>query len=152
MHAVVGVIGEPAVLRRVTRFQSEQGVAPLGEGLALAPLLAKDLKVVDVGDDGPMGLQYLSDSLMRSLAVASTGGRFVYFETEYFGGAGGQGAAVFEDGKVVFGPAWAQGGVINQALERLGVKAKAGKADAFATVGLDRARTSRDWMAHVGPV
>ncbi len=55
------------------------------------------------------------------LAELSRSGRLAYIETEYFGGTGGQGAAVYEGGAEIMPPTWAESGVINRALGLLGV-------------------------------
>ena len=70
----------------------------------------------------------------------------MYFETDYFGGAGCQGAAVFRSGATVFGPKSAEHGPINEALSLLGVRCVAPAHDEFETVGLHRHRRTDDWL------
>lgn len=71
----------------------------------------------------------------------------MYFETEYHGGHGGQGAAVFLNGDLIFGPQWDEFGPINHALMLLGVKIEPPAMDEFDTVGLYRHRSTEDWLS-----
>jgi hypothetical protein len=70
----------------------------------------------------------------------------MYFETEYFGGTGSQGAAVFRAGEVAYGPKAAVSGPINEALALLGVRTPSVGTDAFEAVGLGRHRRTDDWL------
>jgi len=70
----------------------------------------------------------------------------MYFETSYFGGRGGQGAAVFQDGEIVFGPQWADTGPINRALGLLGVEVAPPAQDEFEAIGLHRHRDTEGWI------
>ena len=74
----------------------------------------------------------------------SKAGPVVGVETDYFVGAAEQSAAVARDGVVVHGPDTARGGVINEALRRVGVAAPPGVADEFEAVGLARYRDNED--------
>jgi hypothetical protein len=58
------------------------------------------------------------------LRLASRQGMLMYFETDYFGGLGCQGAAVFQHGELIFGPQSAKTGAINQGLKLLGIRIK----------------------------
>lgn len=80
------------------------------------------------------------------LIEASRGTSLVYFETEYFGGLGGQGAAVFADGALIYGPISAAIGPINEALALLGVAVTPPATDAFDAVGLGLHRSAEDWL------
>jgi hypothetical protein len=76
-----------------------------------------------------------------------------YVEADYFGGVGTQGAAVWDSGRLAFGPVFigeavpvpASGTPISQALARLGV-ARGGHHDEFEAAGLDRERDTEDWL------
>ena len=70
----------------------------------------------------------------------------MYFETEYFGGLGLQGAAVFQVGDIAYGPKAAKFGPINEALALLGVRTPASELDEFQTVGIGRYRSTADWL------
>ncbi len=86
---------------------------------------------------------------LRSLARDAA----AYVETDYFGGAGEQGAIAARDGSVAFGPRHGEHGPINAALKILGVR-KQKDLDEFDTLGLRlfrdngklvRAYYLRDW-------
>jgi hypothetical protein len=70
----------------------------------------------------------------------------MYFETDYFGGLGCQGAAVFQHGELIFGPQSAKTGAINQGLKLLGIRIKPPAQDEFETIGLDRHRDTERWI------
>jgi hypothetical protein len=92
------------------------------------------------------GFNYLSEQLVRELKIGSSSGCLVYFETEYFGGDGSQGAAVFREGELIFGPQSASFGPINDALAILGVRVVPPACDEFEAVGLHRHRNTEDWL------
>jgi hypothetical protein len=95
--------------------------------------------------------EYLDQRLRRLLAAESIRGPVAYVEAMFFGGRGGQAAAVFEGGATSWQVAdqgrlsWPDS-PISQALRRLGVRAERGK-DAFDTVGLGRHRRTEQWVA-----
>ena len=68
----------------------------------------------------------------------------VYFETEYFGGEGSQGAVLARSGKIIFGPEYRYHS-INLALREIGVDKKA-ERDEFDALGLHRYRDNEDWI------
>jgi hypothetical protein len=68
----------------------------------------------------------------------------LYFETDYFGGVGTQGAIVARNGKVAFGPATGEG-TINSALQLIGVS-KGSSRDEFDALGLGDRRSTEDWL------
>jgi hypothetical protein len=89
----------------------------------------------------------------RELASWSTVGPVGYVEAEFFGGVGGQGAALWDAGELVLGPLFVgedehfapQGSPISQLLARLGVE-RDGYRDEFDVVGLGRHRETADWL------
>ena len=87
----------------------------------------------------------LTDSFRLFLRSLSIGGRLAYVETEYFGGAGGQGALVCRDGVETMPPLWRESGVINLALKEIGVR-RGILADRFANIGLDHIRGNDDLL------
>ncbi|HEY7426084.1 MAG TPA: hypothetical protein VH682_17775 [Gemmataceae bacterium] len=68
---------------------------------------------------------------------------FAVIETDYFGGQGGQAAAVYRGDREVMAPAVGAVGPINEALRHLSIRASAGN-DEFDTVGLGRFRDFDD--------
>ena len=85
----------------------------------------------------------LTDAFGDFLRELSRLGPVVYIETEYFGGSGGQGAAVYSDGRVMMEPEWGESGPINRALEMLGVK-RGLLGDRFSALGLGAYRSNDD--------
>jgi hypothetical protein len=86
--------------------------------------------------------------MKRLLAGASVSGPLAYLETEYFGGQGGQGAVVFENGVEIMPPEWAESNTINRALRLIGVRASSSK-DEFLSVGLGMARNNDDFIGRL---
>ena len=101
-------------------------------------------RVTEPGDWDETG-PALSSGDKAFAAKASQGAQLAYLETNFFGGAGFQGAAVWEDARLVMAPASIEVGAgtrrpiliwpINTALKRIGIKPLAG-ADCFKTIGL----------------
>ena len=89
---------------------------------------------------------YLSAPLIDILLPWSEEAPLVYIETDYSGGKGMQGALCCDDGKVVYGPARAVHGPVNEALAWLGVGTGEGSEDAFEALGLGRHRHTEDWV------
>jgi hypothetical protein len=89
------------------------------------------------GNDEFMLLTQGFRGLLRDLSKL---GKIAYVETEYFGGTGGQGAAVFADGAETMCPTWASG-AINKALGILGLR-KPLLADRFWALGLPKYRSN----------
>jgi hypothetical protein len=147
-HFVTGIVAKPGALEAFADKHSLHQPVPLGEGLAILPLRDDDLDLFlkPPLTSYPEGFTYLSEQLVVELKLASAGWIIMYFETEYFGGSGGQGAAVFRNGEVVFGPKSAEYGPINEALAILGVQVVAPAHDEFETVGLHRHRHTEDWL------
>lgn len=107
-----------------------------------------------VGASAPLHpFQYLSEPLLDLLRRASEGRTLVYVETDYFGGAGGQGSAVFRNERIRFGPEFTKGtgGAINDALAWLDVIVRPGHADAFETIGLNAGRRNDEFPPQVSP-
>ena len=86
------------------------------------------------------------------LADWSRPGPVAYLEADYFGGTGGQRAAVWAAGRLTFGPLHiginepfpAEGSPISQALRCLGAQ-RSERGDEFDAVGLLRHRHTEDW-------
>ena len=154
-HWISGVIAARPVLERIAASHTLNAPAELHEGLGFLPLdesnLGELVGAVDANrsndvDDGG-AFEHLTPELTRWCAAQSALGPIVYVETRYFGGEGSQGAALFADGHVAWGPANDRAGPINQALSLLGVTASSAH-DAFDTVGLGRHRGNDDWRSY----
>ncbi|WP_124541583.1 hypothetical protein [Piscinibacter terrae] len=148
-HTVTGLVAKLEALELFARQRSLRSPVPLALGLGLLPLRVDDIDSI-LGpplSSYPEGFNNLSQQLLLKLSDASAGCTLVYFETEYFGGIGSQGAAAFRDGALIFGPQAGEFGPINQALTLLGVHVAAPAQDEFETVGLHRYRRTEDWWA-----
>jgi hypothetical protein len=147
-HFVTGLVGKPQTLQAFASQHSLHDPVALSSGLYILPLRDEDLdSFLPLPLDGHhKGFAHLSSQLMEALLKASAVGNLVYFETEYHGGTGGQGAVGFSDGKIALEPQWAEFGPINAALQFLGVRTIRPAHDEFETVGLDRHRYTEDWL------
>lgn len=148
-HFITGLVAEPKLLEAFALQKSLHRPVALSQGLAFLPLRDQD---IDSFIAHPLSgcaedFTYLSAQLAAEVANASNGGPVVYVETEYFGGTGAQGAAVFSGGSLVYGPKSAAIGPINEALRLVGVIVAPSAADEFEAVGLNRHRHTEDWLA-----
>ena len=87
----------------------------------------------------------LTEAFGHFLRELSRFGPLAYIETEYFGGIGGQGAAVYAGREVILAPEWRESGVINRALKQIGMRRRP-FADRFMALGLDAYRSNDDLM------
>jgi hypothetical protein len=147
-HCVTGLIAKPTILEAFSRERSLHRPVALAGELAILPLRDVDLDsfLAAPCDYDVEEFNYLSRQLIDVLRRASHHAVLMYFETNYFGGVGGQGAAVFCDGDVTFGPRWGRIGTINGALKLLDTRVVAPALDEFETVGLHRHRATSDWL------
>jgi len=137
------------LLRPVTAEISQARIVPLRQGFGLLPIgdaLSKAL--TDPAAEKMPEFWALPKGFERTLAEWSRRGRVAYVEAEFFGGNGGQVAAVWEGGKLVFGPTEDDTPLspISQALRRMGATAPGG-GDEFDALGLGRERLTEDWLA-----
>src|SRR5258706_104374 len=104
-HCVTGLIATTALLETFAREHGLHAPVRLSQGLGLLPLRDTDLDKFLVAPltGHAQGFNYLSEQLLHELKIGSSCGSLVYFETEYTGGYGTQGAAVFRDGELLFG-------------------------------------------------
>ncbi|WP_431113075.1 IS3 family transposase [Variovorax paradoxus] len=147
-HFVTGLVADRLFLQRFANQRSLHRPKLLHGEFAILPLRDIDLDSFlrpPLGD-WIDGFNYLSRALIDELKSASLGGSIMYFETDYFGGRGSQGAALFRHGEITFGPAASTFGPINDALELLGVCVATPAVDAFQYVGLDRHRYAEGWL------
>jgi hypothetical protein len=148
-HFVTGIIGKSDILAIFARQKSLSAPVSLFAGLALLPLRDEELdSFLPLPLTGlRKGFNYLSDQLLGILTDLSSHDIVMYFETEYFGGIGAQGAVVMLHGRPIYGPRSAELGPINEALTLLGVEVQPPACDEFDTVGLGRYRSTEDWLA-----
>ena len=145
-HYISGIIASPSILRDFSRENALHAPAALMEELAFLPLDDDHLDALfpSPGAFDP-AMTYLSASLKDLLAILSALGPVAYVETDYFGGAGEQGATVYRDGGCVLESRREEQGVVSEALRLLGVKAALGQ-DEFDAAGLGRYRLNEGWM------
>jgi hypothetical protein len=155
-HSVHLIIGRgEAVAAFLRQWPGSRSVELRGGWLAI-PVdepLYEAIEAAHPGAVRPSGLDVSPFGLSEALAAAtSTGGGLAYVETEYFGGAGGQSATAFVDGRQVMAPQTARGGAgpINQALSLIGVQ-RTQADDAFDAIGLGERRSMSDYEPE-GPV
>jgi len=146
-HIVTGLVARHAALRAFAAARTLPAPIALTETLSLLPLGPDELDrlMPDEQREFYGGFNFLSPRLAAVFKRASAHATLLYFETEYFGGMGNQGAAVFRDGELVFGPQAAELGPINNALAVLGVRAVPPAVDEFETVGLHRHASVEAW-------
>jgi hypothetical protein len=143
-------------------------------GLVLLPLTQSLLSELDrlhpraISFDRS-GFRSLTNAVAVFARELSLNGPVAYVETEYFGGNGDQGAAAWDQGRLIYGPRRSSfPGAINQALATLGVRkpspqgseetpwltklwrrafqtARRAFRDEFAAVGLGRRRQTDEW-------
>lgn len=151
-HWISGIIAAHPVLEHIASSHALDPPAELHEGLGFLPLDENHLAALvgtihadrpDDADDGEV-FDYLTPELIQWCATQSSLGPVAYVETRYFAGEGGQGAVLFSDGQVEWGPANGRSGPINNVLALLGVVAR-GRSDAFDTVGLGWHRMNDGW-------
>ncbi|MFF4386272.1 MULTISPECIES: hypothetical protein [unclassified Streptomyces] len=154
-YVLQAVIAGDELLRDALRDLPAAKVAPLSQGLSLAPMTSALFDAVADGTDvDHLGFWRLPGGFDRLLADRSTAGPLAYVEAEYFGGVGEQHAAVWAGGAIVLGPLHVQegqptppaGSPISQALRRLGLLT-IGAEDEFSAAGLVRHRHSGGWIA-----
>ncbi|MEZ6232613.1 MAG: hypothetical protein R3B68_00330 [Phycisphaerales bacterium] len=138
-HDLCGVVARRDALRRLGGALARRPWFAMADGWAFLPLDAESLDEVVGLKSGKLieGFRFLEERLVEVLREASVGGELVYVETNYDGGAGGQGAAAFGNGRLLGAPAWRWGrpGPINDALLAIGVVSGPDR-DAFLEVGL----------------
>ena len=146
-HIVRGLIADSQLLQAFAQAHSLHDPISLAGDLVLLPLRDKDIESFSVAPREPVqDFECLTEDLVAVLCTLSRAGSVLYFETEYFGGAGAQGAAVFRGGSIVFGPQSAAIGPINRGLTFLGVSVVPPARDQFETIGLHRHRTVEAWL------
>lgn len=93
---------------------------------------------------GLEGFIRLTTDTVQNVRQLSASGPAMYCHWESFSGVGSQGAAIWQNGQLVFGPIFASD-AINQCLSWLGAE-KQQAVDEFESVGLRRHRFTDDWL------
>ncbi|HEX8625091.1 MAG TPA: hypothetical protein VF782_08425 [Allosphingosinicella sp.] len=163
-HCINAIIGTRRALARLIERFGPPPPADLPFGLVIVPVNEQRLDWIAISAERPLrGFTYLTQAMAEQIGAAIGDGRALYIETEYFGGSGGQAAALFEDGSLSWqgidpdidppaSPSWAARllrppavarSPISEGLSRLGVPASA-EEDEFDQVGLHRFRSPED--------
>lgn len=147
-HSIKVVIGKPAVVERIAKVAGCPQPTELPFGLVTAPLGERQIDKLTALQPGLYleGFYYLSQGLRDALVAAAESDAFAYVETEYFGGMGSQGAAFFDQGRMVMNASekdepTSHDSPINTVLRALGVKAERGQ-DEFNALGLGHFRNN----------
>jgi hypothetical protein len=144
-HSISAFVARPPILAALSRAL---GGAPYyklrSEHFVILPVTddAFDALVATSGPSEPAAEDFwrLTLALCDIAKQCSTFGAVAYVETDYFGGAGTQGAAAWLAGKEILAPAVSLAtGPINTALNAIGLAPEEGM-DEFDTLGLDRVR------------
>jgi len=145
-YSLQAFIGDPTdiagiqVESRAVNLPQEKALLPITDavrqkyGIPRAPLAGNDV-LAEFGE--------LADLPEVVCALVARAKKIAYVEAEFFGGDGTQAAAVWEEGRLVFGPVVAAD-AINQALRVLGV-AKKEQFDEFGALNLGRHRDTDEW-------
>lgn len=147
-HNIEAIIAEAGVLRAFCALRPETVLVPLAHGLALVPAterlrLALDAPGPAAAAETVAGFELLRGGLARACSSSrGRAGRIVYVETRYFGGDGGQAAALNRAGRLQWADVKENGiGAISRALRALGVRC--GTAyDEFDAAGLGNVRST----------
>lgn len=148
-HFITAVIGTQPVVARIVNAAGCPTPTELPFGLCIAPLGHEQIDRLTGDEPWALheGFMHLSTKLEAALLEAVGDMTLAYVETDYFGGAGSQAAAVMTKGEVLLRAANPvsrkppqPGDPINTALRALGVPAAPGE-DEFDAIGLGNFRT-----------
>jgi hypothetical protein len=147
-HTLSAIIAPSDRIDRVrARITIDVAHASLAQGFAMLRLVRPLRSSSPPAHAGVPAGFYDLWQVAELLTATSTHGPIAYVETEYFGGLGDQGAAVYRDGSLVYAvgmsdlddPRHGGFGNINGALRLLGVEAQDGE-DEIDSVGLNHRR------------
>lgn len=147
MHCIHGFLATPERLNQFAMaYKLSHPCAYLEQHLGFFPLNETDLHALSLSSPIYVeGFTYLSEQLMEVMAMFSRNSIMAYVETDYFGGAGEQGAVAYTNGVLRYSPRVAPHGPINDVLHLFGVFVPRG-GDAFEAVGLGKKRTNEDYL------
>ncbi len=148
-HYIQAIVGSRQVLESLQQCFGVSRVVELNQGLFLLPLTEAFYDALPSAADtfawrGEFHFRFLDSKVVALLIDASKVDAVAYVETEYFGGAGDQGAIVARGEKIIFEPTEGDGS-INTALRLIGARKEAAH-DEFDAIGLGRFRSNKDWI------
>jgi hypothetical protein len=149
-HFVQGLIAKQTCFQACSEVAPRSRVASLDQGFGL--LLVTDAPDSRCNDPIPPKIAAVAQELSLRAPVA-------YIETEYFGGAGGQRAALWRDGAIIQvcetsdergteASTPLRDRPINTMLRAIGVEIGP-HLDEFEAIGLDQFRSHEDWLATI---
>lgn len=162
-HHINAVIGTRTTLAEIIRVVGSPDPTPLLFDLVIVPLDEARLDALSMSvEPAYEGFTYLKPAMARAIGRLASAGQALYIETDYFGGMGAQGAALIQDGALIWQrtqsnlrpekqASWLSTLLrapkklfdktpISEGLARLGVTASANE-DEFDSVGLSRFRS-----------
>lgn len=166
-YDVTAIVGRRHVLDPFASSHRHAVLVQLESDLMMAPLTDKLCEEIHSCGTRPHpileGFFRLTGDVETLCKELSRRGEIAYFETEYFGGDGHQGAAVWKEGRLIMPPIVEYSmpyhagldrrilnlGPINRALSEFGIRSSE-EEDAFDRVGLGRHRGSEDFAEELG--
>lgn len=101
-HSINALVGTNEALKSFIRRLGSPAPTELLFGLLIIPLDEQRLDTIAMSVEPAIdGFIYLTPPMAQEIAAALTG-RALYIETDYFGGVGGQSAAYFENGQLMW--------------------------------------------------
>ncbi len=146
-HFVQAFVGSRTALERIQRQYAASRVIDLPQAFALLPLLDTLYDAIPEGEQPDLAhahFQFLTPKIINLLVRCSENDSIGYFETDYFGGEGNQGAVLTRNGTILFGPKVGSG-TVNAMLRLIGVNIN-GAHDEFDAIGLSHFRSNDDWI------
>jgi len=157
-HHIQAFISREELLKEIARRYRTAIVIPLSQRFGMLPITEQfydELPNLDNPDKTDDRFLYLGPKLHQLGKAFSVKAPLAYVETEYFGGWGYQGAVVWANGQIIFGPAVTgdeddfqmddlPDRAINIALRKLGVL-KGDGHDEFDAIGLGKHRDNEGW-------
>jgi hypothetical protein len=142
-HCVQAIVTTSAIADELQAIYPQIPRVTARQGFVILPVDAEfvDSAAESRPEQSSEAFKLLTAGFHELLRKLSRLGPLAYIETDYFGGVGGQGAAVYSCGEVVMEPEWRESGPINQALGLIGVKRRL-LGDRFRALGLDAYRSN----------
>jgi hypothetical protein len=144
-HCIHAIVARLDVTKKIRGDFPQLLCAHLPQDFGLIPIEAEfvDSVTSSTVPQNTEEFMLLTPGFHAALIELSRLGRIAYVETEYFGGSGCQGAAVYEGRRVVVEPSW-KDEAINNALQMLGATRSRGR-DEFDSLSLSLYRDNDDW-------
>ena len=161
-HHIQAFISREELLREIAHHYPAAIVIPLSQRFAMMPITEQfydELPSPQHPEKADKHFLYLGPKVHHIGKAFSVKAPLAYVETEYFGGIGFQGAVVWANGQIIFGPALTgdredfqtddlSDNAINIALHKLGVL-KGGSRDEFDAIRLGKHRDNESWIEEI---